>query len=264
MPSREELRVSLFLPVEVEDMEKGRIEVGVSRNLSTSGILISLGKRISMDKEYRVTFSFPGVKRPLQFRSRCVRSNLERGNTGSESYLTGFTFLEIPPSLKGDLKRAVQETGWGVVNFLVQHKPFDRIPRDSLLQITGVLRLLPLRGGETCPPDRELSHSMVLVRKGMVKFTRPGSRQGKEETLLGLPGQVLGERALLERVPHGLRIRALEDSEILLLGPLAHAFLEAEVPGAAKDLEKVCRWLSEQRDSFGVKQKAPLELLPAL
>ncbi len=263
MASREELRVSLFLRVEVEDMEKGRVEVGLSRNLSASGILVTLEKRIALDREYRVTFSFPGVKRPLQFRARCVRSIRERGHQGTESYLTGFTFLEIPPSTRSDLKRAVQETGWGVVNFLAQHRPFDRVPPSSLLQITGVLRLLPLRGGENCPPHRDLALSMILVRKGLVKFTRPGSRQGKQDALLGLPGQVLGENSLLEGVAHGLRIRALEDSELLVLGPLAMAFLESEVPAAAEDMKKICRWLVEQRKNFQVKRLAPLGLLPA-
>ena len=263
MASREELRVSLFLRVEVEDMERGLVEVGLSRNLSASGILVSLEKRVPLDKEYRVTFSFPGVKRPLQFRARCVRSILEKGTQGAESYLTGFTFLEIPQAQKVDLKKAVQKTGWGVVNFLVQHQPFQRVSRESLLQITGVLRLLPLGAGEACPPHRDLSLSMILVRKGLVKFTRPGSRQGKEEALLGLPGQVLGEEALLDQAPHGLRIRALEDSELLVLGPIALAFLESEVPWAAKDMKKICLWLRKQRKSFGVKKMAPLELLPA-
>ncbi len=263
MANREELRVSLFLRVEVEDMEKGWVATGLSRNLSVSGILVSLEKRISLDREYRVTFSFPGVKRPLQFRARCVRSILEKGNQGAESYITGFTFLEIPPALKVDLKKAVQETGWGIADFLGQHQPFHQVSRESLLQIIGVLRLLPLRAGENCPPHRDLSLSMILVRKGLVKFTRPGSRQGKEEALLGLPGQVIGEESLLDRAPHGLRIRALEDSELLVLGPLALAFLESEVPQAAKEMEKICRRLGKQRKSFQVKRLAPLDLLPA-
>ncbi|GEM_PF-5816628 len=264
MASREELRVALFLRVEVEDMERGQVEVGLSRNLSASGILVSLEKRLTLNREYRVTFAFPGVKRPLQFRARCVRSTLEEGTQGAESYLTGFTFLEIPPALKVDLKQAVQQTGWGVVHFLAQHQPFDRVSRESLLQITGVLRLLPLRAGENCPPHRDISLSMIMVRKGLVKFTRPGSRQGKEDALLGLPGQVLGEASLLDRAPHGFRIRALEDSELLVLGPLSLAFLEAEVPQAAKDMEEICRMLKKQRISFQVKRMEPLGLLPAL
>ncbi len=264
MPSREDLRVSLFLPVEVEDLERGRMEIGLSRNLSTSGILVSLEKRVPPDREYRITFSFPGVKRPLQFKARCVRSNLERGSGGSESFLTGFTFIEIPTGLKKDLQKAVQEKGLGIVNFLAERRPFHSAPREILYQITGVLRLLPLREGENCPPDRELSLSMMLVRKGLVKFSRPGSRQGKEEAVLALPGQVIGEGAFLEKAPHGFRVRALEDSELLVLGPLSQAFLEVEMPEAARELERICREIQEQRKADGLRRAVPMELLPAL
>jgi len=257
--SRSKLRVTVFTPVDVLDPE-GRVELqGLSRNVSASGLLASLPRHIPVGGRFSLGFSFPGVRVPLQCRAECLRCGEEYALARQvPAFLTAFNFLDLEPGLAAQLESAVLATARSVVAFLGDFEVFAGFPSEVLLELAGAFRLLRLRERESCPPDWDLSSSLILVRSGLVKLFRPGFHQGRELAFLGSRGQVLGERALLEDEPHDLRLRALAPSEVLLLGPRAHGFLEREAPLGCAALETALREIRARREECGAPRFMPL------
>jgi CRP/FNR family transcriptional regulator, cyclic AMP receptor protein len=59
---------------------------------------------------------------------------------------------------------------------------------------------------------------MYVIQSGRVRVTRKLGGEERELAILG-KGQFFGEMSLLESLPREADVRAIEDSELLVLGP---------------------------------------------
>lgn len=261
MDGRYKLRATVYTPVDLLD-PGGRIETqGLSRNLSASGILVSLPAQLPVGGRWTLSFSYPGVRVPIQCRAECLRCGEEYalGRPGG-SFLAAFSFLDLSPGLTAQLDQAVLGTARSIAGFLGDFEVFAGLSGELLLGLAGAFRSLPLREGESWPGEWDLSSSLILIRSGLVKLFRPGFLQGRELAFLGSLGHVLGEQALLAGEPHNLRLRALCPSEVLVLGTAAHDYLRREEPEICAVLEAALLEIVGQREARGVARLMPLGL----
>ena len=86
--------------------------------------------------------------------------------------------------------------------------------------------------GEVVIREGSPGDSLYLILSGALEVTK---REGDRDVTLAtrLPGEVLGEMSLLERVPRTASVHAIEQSELLAIGPDAFHHLLARRPEAA-------------------------------
>lgn len=252
------------MPVRVEALDSEEVFTGSCRNISASGILLAIEERLNPRKFYDLLFSFEGVKVPINARALLVRAKEEYDKSGEvSSYLSAFQFHSMVPSLAQDLEEAIREMAMNTMEFLADYEPFDEIDENALLEIAGSLRMVVLQEGTQLGGDWDLEASLILLRSGLVKLSRPGYRPGREVALFGIPGCVIGEESLVTGRQHGFRIKALKRSELLVLGPRSYEYLVQEQPEAAELLKLVCRKIMEKRRKLGQKSQWPFGLVPS-
>jgi len=265
MASRRADRVSMFLPVKVRDFMLDQIHEGTSRDISETGVQVLMPDLLTRGEVYRLTFSFPGVKALIQTQARCVR-NLDLmplpGEGGTS--LSGFHFISMVEPIRESLAASIRDIAGGIFDFLADHEPFAGIKEDALAELAGCCRRLELAEGETLPGEVDLMSSFIIVRSGLVKFYKPGFRQGWERAFVGTRGCVLGEQSLLEDRPHGFRIHALGASELLLVSPHSYSFIKKEHPRAAQSFRRIMEKIAKRRRRGQYSPLAPLGLDPAV
>ena len=265
MASRRADRVSMFLPVKVRDFMLDQIQEGTSRDISETGIQVMMPDLLTRGEVYRLTFAFPGVKSLIQTQARCVR-NLDLMPLPGErnTSLAGFHFVGLTDPVRESLAASIAEIAGGIFDFLADHEPFAGTKEGVLAELAGCCRRLELDEGETLPGEVDLMSSFIMVRSGLVKFYKPGFRQGWEKAFVGTRGSVLGEQSLLEDRPHGFRIQALADSELLLVSPHSYAFIKSEHAGVAQSFRRILLKIADCRRRGKRSPLAPLGLEPAV
>jgi CRP-like cAMP-binding protein/RsiW-degrading membrane proteinase PrsW (M82 family) len=95
---------------------------------------------------------------------------------------------------------------------LKRASPFASLPRDALWSLAGQLQAQTVRAGDTIVRQGDAGDCFYLVHFGSVEVLR-----GKHRIALLRGGDSFGEVALLTPAPRTATVRALEDSELLVL-----------------------------------------------
>jgi signal transduction histidine kinase len=116
--------------------------------------------------------------------------------------------------------------------FLRRLPLFAELADGDLRELCRLARTVPVPAGTLLMEEGTPGDGLYVVRSGELEVTR---REGGEEVVLAVrgAGEVLGEMSLLEQAPRSASVRALSDSELLVIAPDAFQALLTASPAAA-------------------------------
>lgn len=127
------------------------------------------------------------------------------------------------------------------IDALLRFEMFKEFRPDELAAVAGSLRVVDLQPGEVLFEAGDPGNSMFFLHMGRVQVDRP-TTPGNAEVLAELdPPTVLGEMAVLDRMPRSARIVAMRPSVLWEMEETRLVALAQEGNPAAY---KIMRWLA--------------------
>lgn len=147
------------------------------------------------------------------------------------------------------------------VDFLKPLKP------DDLTRVANALKVLPYEAGRTIVRQGDEGDSLFLISRGRVDvWARDAYNEGQLVATLGR-GQCFGEMSLLTGAPRSATVRALEDSELLVLSKAEFREILLADPKVVEALSQILGLRQKGREAAVARQRSttpqPIEFDPA-
>lgn len=126
-------------------------------------------------------------------------------------------------------------------------KALPSLPEQTLLEVTGKLRMMRYAAGEAILHQGDLPDWFYIVAKGEVAVTRREESGREAEVSTLSPGQYFGEIGLLSHMPRTASVRAKTAVELLALDRQTFQRIVESSSVTARDLAEVVRYRLSQR-----------------
>ncbi len=139
--------------------------------------------------------------------------------------------------------------------FLRRHQLFSGISEEDLDRLYGMARLISVPAGGAVMEEGAVGDSMYVILEGEAEVTK---RSGAQDVLLGIrvPGEIVGEMALLENAPRSATVRATQDTLLLSISQTAfETLLACSNDAAFKILRTMTERLRSQEALLTQQQK---------
>lgn len=236
-PQRKHLRVAWRLPATIEiPAEKTEISAVVF-NISTAGVLLYATHRLPKNSHVEVLLKMPEGYQPAELRQkgRVRRMGLEREG------LVAIEFQDMNEAKMARMRELVMKRALDQITYLSQFPAFWDLSDLDLLALTSVCHEIRLSGGQRVAKFGDEADSVFLIKNGAVRLTAPSSETDGEpqEVEVARTGQVFGEASALLKLPHNLDVKAIEDTELLLIPSAALVYLRDYHPSLAVSLYEI-------------------------
>ena len=115
---------------------------------------------------------------------------------------------------------------------------FEDLGQAELKQLTGIVKELALKKGDSLFKESDETKGIYLVRSGKIEISKL-TPDGWKQTLAALtPGQFFGELSIIEKRRHEARAEAMDNTDMFLLSKTDFEKMEKENQMLALEIMK--------------------------
>lgn len=217
--SRKNLRVAWRVPVVVQTMIDKQVVTGVSRNISSSGVLLFCDAPLEVGTAVVVTLDLrsPGEDPDCEVWPMRIPGKVARVEGTPEGTLA-ITFAKLEAATQRSLRVAVVGHSLQLMERISEFPAFWDLTELDQLALTTVCHEVHLEAGETLARCGDEATSLFLVKSGRVQLRSPNLQRADDPAAeVAHAGQIFGEVSALLNLPHNLDIFAEVETELLAI-----------------------------------------------